>query len=111
MTSSGSTASARPAHDTDMRVPSPSSVEPQSSISLSPGLSSAIPSLSAPMRSFGPGRSWRIATCRPAAVGEVEAGNVESGLDQALEHLRLTGGRSDGGDDLRAACHLLSGPT
>ena len=32
----------------------------------SPGLSSAMSSTSGPIRSFGPGRSWRIATGRPA---------------------------------------------
>ena len=38
------------------------------STSFSPGLSSAMPSRSTPMRSLGPGRSCRIATWRPAAA-------------------------------------------
>ena len=29
------------------------------------------PSFSSPMRSLGPGRSWRIATCRPARSAAV----------------------------------------
>ena len=39
---------------------------PHTNVTSSPGLSSAIPSLSAPMRSLGPGRSCRTATWRPA---------------------------------------------
>ena len=49
-----------------MRRASPSSVEPHTSVSRSPGLSSAIPSRSPPILSLGPGRSCRIATSRPA---------------------------------------------
>jgi hypothetical protein len=54
------------------------------------------------MRSFGPGRSWRIATGRPArfaasrtrsaverAVGVVESRDVHPRLDELDEDLRL----------------------
>ena len=94
---------------------------PQTSTSRSPGLSSTRSSSSAPMRSLGPGRSWRIATGRPTAadggahalgvlgvhlavaVGEVQPGDVEPGRDHPRERLRVAGGGADGGDDLRAA--------
>ena len=55
-----------PAQPTDMRPASPSSSVPQANVRRSPGLSSATSSRSGPMRSLGPGRSWRIATWRPA---------------------------------------------
>ena len=71
-----------------------------------PVSSSAKSSRSSPIRSFGPGRSPRIATSRPTrsaaarmsaivrrlalgpGVGEVEAEDVGSGRDQLLEHRR-----------------------
>ena len=37
------------------------------------------------------------------AVGEVQPGDVEPGLDHPRERLRVAGGGADGGDDLRAA--------
>ena len=75
----------------------------------------------------GPGRSWRIATGAPgavgrvahalrglgvllgAAVGEVQAGDVHPGLDHADEDLGLARGGADGRDDLRTA-HKRVGP-
>src|SRR5437588_2636602 len=66
MTSSRWTASAKPIQLTDIRCSSPGSSDPPTRTSLSPGLSSARSFLIAPIRTFGPGRSCRIATCRPA---------------------------------------------
>ena len=40
-----------------------------------------------------------------AAVGEVQAGDVHPGLDDADEHLGIARGGPDGGDDLRPALH------
>ncbi len=123
ITSSGSTASASPRQLTDIRVASPIRSDPHTSVSVSPTRSSAMSSLSAPIRSFGPGRSWRIATWRPAAdaaarmrssvlgvqlevaVREVEPGDVHPRVDHPREHLGLAGGGPDRGDDLRPA-HL-----
>jgi hypothetical protein len=62
----GSSASASPSQLTDIRSESPRPSEPQTSSSVSPARNSAMSSLSAPIRIFGPGRSWRIATWRPA---------------------------------------------
>ena len=42
------------------------------------------------------------------AVGEVEAEDVDPGLDEPLEGLGAAGGRSDGGDDLRPAHGVTS---
>ena len=90
------------------------------SVSVSPGRRSIRSSRSGPMRSFGPGRSCRIATWRPArldasrtsadvvgvlltgAVGEVEPRDVEPGVDHAGERLGVAARRADGGDDLGA---------
>ena len=67
MISSLWTLSASPAQVIDIRCASPSKpLAPQTKVRWSPGLSSAIPSASGPIRSLGPGRSCRIATCRPA---------------------------------------------
>ena len=50
-----------------MRCASPgASPSPQTNVSASPGVSSTTSSRSGPIRSFGPGRSCRIATGRPA---------------------------------------------
>ena len=75
------------------------------------------------MRIFGPGRSWRIAT-GPAgapgglahqrrrlgvrlvrAVAEVQPRDVHARVDHPHEHLGITRGRADRGDDLGAAIH------
>ena len=76
-----------------------------------------------PMRIFGPGRSCRIATGRPArpaasrtsvgrlgvllvrAVAEVQPRDVHARLDHPDEHLGIARGGADRGDDLRAALH------
>ena len=47
------------------RRPAPRS-SPQTNVSARPRVSSTTSSRSGPIRSFGPGRSWRIATGRPA---------------------------------------------
>ena len=78
------------------------------------------------MRSFGPGRSWRIATWPPGAAGglahelrglgvllgaavrEVQPRDVHAGVDHADEHLGVARGGADRGDDLRAAHHRRS---
>ena len=124
MTSSGPTASASPSQEMYMRCLSPSpppSPSPQTKVRSSPGPSSTTSSRSLPMRSFGPGRSCRIATWRPArpggvahalddlgvllgaAVGEVQPRDVHPGLDHPHQDLGIAGGRADGRDDLRPA--------
>ena len=50
-----------------------------------------------------PGRAHHLGVLLVAPVGEVEAQDVGPGLDQTFEHPGVTGGRADGGDDLRAA--------
>ena len=45
------------------------------------------------------------------AVGEVEAEDVDSGLDQLAQHLGLAARRPDGGDDLGAARSALARPS
>ena len=55
-----------------MRRESPSnSSSPQTNVRRSPGVSSTTSSCTGPMRSFGPGRSCRIATGRPARAGRL----------------------------------------
>src|SRR4051794_25702302 len=67
MTSPTPRARARPSQEIDMRRASPAPFSPpHSKTTLSPTLSSTVPSTSGPMRSFGPGRSCRSATGRPA---------------------------------------------
>ncbi len=78
------------------------------------------------MRIFGPPRSWRIATSRPAraaaarmranvarlrlvrAVREVQAEDVGAGRDERVEHRVGVAGRPDGRDDLRVTHHSRS---
>ncbi len=69
MISSGPTASASPSHAMNIlwRSPSPPpSPSPHTNVRGSPAPSSTTSSRSLPIRSFGPGRSCRIATWRPA---------------------------------------------
>ena len=100
--------------------PTTSPSGPQVKVTVSPGRSSATSSRSLPMRSFGPGRSWRIATGRPARpaalrtssrglgvllvrpVREVEPGDVHPGADHPHEDLGVLRGGADGGHDLRS---------
>ena len=128
MISSLWTLSARPAQVIDIRCASPSKPSaPQTKVRWSPGLSSAIPSASGPIRSLGPGRSWRIATWRPArpgrvahqlrglgvllrrAVREVQPRDVHARLDHAHEDLGIARGGADRGDDLGAAHRTAHG--
>src|SRR5215218_5834981 len=114
MTSPASTVSARPAQVMCMRRLSPSaSFSPQTKVSGSPGLSSAIPPASGPIRSLAPGPAGGLAHERRVlgvllggAVGEVQAGDVHPRLDHADQHLGVTRRGSDGRDDLRAAAHM-----
>src|SRR3954454_6500481 len=66
MSSPFSTASDKPDQVTPIRWASPSPSMPAHSVRWSPARSSATSSRSGPMRSLGPGRSWRMATGRPA---------------------------------------------
>ena len=102
------------------------SPSPQMNVSRSPGVSSTTSSRSGPIRSLGPGRSWRIATGRPGPAGGVahaadrlrvllerpvrvvQPRDVHARLDHAHERLRLARGGADRGDDLRAA-HAAQG--
>src|ERR1700733_14482055 len=121
MTSSGSTAEARPFHETDIRSPLPTRpLSPHSNTSVSPGLSSTVSSSRRPMRIFGPGRSWRIATWRPAAelgvlgvhlavaVGEVQPRDVQARRDHAGQRVDVLAGRANRGDNLGSA-HVNTG--
>ena len=124
MTSSGPTASASPSQEMYMRCLSPRAVVVAAAHEgqrARPGRARRRRRASLPMRSFGPGRSCSTATWRPGAVGgvadaldhlgvllgaavrEVQPRDVHPGLDHAHEDLGLTGGRSDGRDDLRPA--------
>src|SRR5215218_806522 len=68
-----------------IRLASPSSSWlPQTNVTWSPGLSSAIPSTSLPIRSFGPGRSWRIATDLPARLAASRTRCAVSACSSAL---------------------------
>ena len=68
-----------------IRRASPSaSCSPQTNVTSSPGLSSAMPSTSLPMRSFGPGRSCRIATGRPARFAASRTRCAVSACSSAL---------------------------
>ena len=89
----------------------------------SPVRHSCGPSANRPSRIFGPCRSARTATGRPAglggladqpvdrlvvgvaAVAEVEPRHVHAGLDETADALRGRGGGTESADDLRAACH------
>src|SRR5918997_6100504 len=85
MISSGWTVSASPAQLMYMRRESPSaSWSPQTNVTSSPGLSSAIPSTSLPIRSFGPGRSCRIATERPARFAASRTSRTVSACSSAV---------------------------
>ena len=67
ITSPAATALTRPGHETDIRLASPGTPSSsQTNVTMSPTLRSTTPSASSPIRSLGPGRSWRIATGRPA---------------------------------------------
>ena len=44
------------------------------------------------------------------SVGEVEPSDIEPGLDQSLEDLRLPRGGADGGDDLGADASSATEP-
>ena len=91
MTSPGSTVSASPAQVMYIRVASPSSsCSPQTNVTTSPGLSSAMPSVSLPIRSFGPGRSWRIATERPARLAASRTRWAVSACSSALPWEKLS---------------------
>ena len=57
---------------------------PQTNVIASPGLSSTTPSRSLPMRSFGPGRSCRIATWRPARPAASRTRRAVSACSSAL---------------------------
>src|SRR5918999_143568 len=85
MISSRSTVSASPAHVMNILRASPSdSFGPQTNVTSSPGLSSAIPSTSLPIRSLGPGRSWRMATERPARSAAARTRSAVSACSSAL---------------------------
>ncbi len=44
-----------------------------------------------------------------AAVGEVQAGDIQPGDDHLLQHIRRTAGRAQGGDDLGATLNHSNG--
>ena len=89
----------------------------------SPGARSTPRRGTPPARIFGPGRSASTPTGRPTrrgdvadrrqarevlvdrAVAEVEADDVDAGAHHRLEPRRVVAGRSERGDDLRAAGH------
>ena len=93
----------------------------QSSTNGAPSASSTGPSANVSMRIFGPCRSARMPTSRPAAsrglahrvgagamivrlaVRKVQANHVDAFGDDLLEHARRIGGGAEGGDDLGAA--------
>src|SRR3954454_17812860 len=67
------------------RVASPSlPLGPHTNVVASPGLNSTTPSRRAPMRSFGPGRSCRIATWRPARPAASRTSRAVSACSSAL---------------------------
>src|SRR4051812_46610048 len=63
--------------------PSPPLV-PHTNVVVSPGLNSTTPSRSLPIRSFGPGRSCRIATWRPARPAASRTRRAVSACSSAL---------------------------
>ena len=71
-----------PAQQTVMRAARPL-LGPADDVRRSPGLSSATSSRSGPMRSLGPGRSWRMATWRPARSAAVRTRAAVSACSSA----------------------------
>ena len=85
MISPASTVSASPAHVMYIRRALPSApFSPHTNVTSSPGLSSAIPSVSGPMRSFGPGRSCSTATWRPARPAAWRTSDAVSACSSAV---------------------------
>src|SRR6478735_1251376 len=85
MISPSSTVEARPAYVMNSREASPSPpLGPHTNVVASPGLNSTTPSRSLPIRSFGPGRSCRIATWRPARPAASRTRRAVSACSSAL---------------------------
>src|SRR3954468_2830471 len=70
---------------------------------LSPGLNSTTPSRRAPMRSFGPGRSCRIATWRPARPAASRTSRAVSACSSALPWEKFSRATSIPASTMRAS--------
>ena len=76
---------------------------PQTNVSASPGLNSTTPSRSLPMRSFGPGRSCRIATWRPARPAASRTRRAVSACSSALPWEKFSRATSIPASTIRAS--------
>src|SRR3954447_26683756 len=86
------------------RVASPSApFSPQTNVVTSPGLNSATSSRSRPMRSFGPGRSCRIATWRPTRPAASRTSRAVSACSSALPWEKFSRATSIPASTMRAS--------
>src|SRR3954468_18847227 len=76
---------------------------PQTNVVVSPGLNSATSSRRRPMRSFGPGRSCRIATWRPARPAASRTSRAVSACSSALPWEKFSRATSIPASTMRAS--------
>src|SRR3954454_4001560 len=76
---------------------------PHTKVVVSPGLNSATPSRSLPMRSFGPGRSCRTATWRPARPAASRTSRAVSACSSALPWEKFSRATSIPASTMRAS--------